>query len=104
MVKDIPAPILKGIGSSSEVKVRGKITVSILVAGMKSAPIDVFVVDDTAMNCQILLGHNFLDHFMVIDTVTRALRYAPPNEVICISLKCRKSHYGIHRVKLQETI
>ena len=81
---------LKGIGSDAVVDVIGIVTVSIALAGLESSGIEFLVVSQSVMSCQMLLGLNFLEnHYMIIDTVNRQLRYCPPDDgEVAIDLKC----------------
>ena len=80
---------LKGIGSDARVAVKGVVSVPIVLAELESNCVEFLVVSGNVMNCQMLLGLNFLeDHYMIIDTINKQLRYCPPEErEIAIKLK-----------------
>ena len=97
---------LRGFGEDSEIYVKGKVTVSISIAGLASAPVEFYVVKDSSMNCSVLLGLNFLeDHYMLIDTVHRTLRYCPPvGDKIDIDLFHKTDIVSTVRTLIKETI
>ena len=92
---------LKGIGSDATVAVKGVVSVPIVLAGLESNRVEFLVVSSTVMNCQMLLGLNFLeDHYIIIDTINKQLRYCPPHErEVAINLKNESNLNRTSKVK-----
>ena len=80
---------LRGIGCNSIVHVKGKIEMPIFISSLKSTAIEFLVVGDNVMHCNILLGFKFLeDHYMIIDTTDRTLKYKlPGGQPVSITLR-----------------
>ena len=72
----------------------------IVLTELEFSCVEFLVVSGNVMNCQMLLGLNFLDHYMTIDTINKQLRYCPPEErEIAIKLKNDLNFNNTSKVK-----
>lgn len=82
--KDVTGPYLKGLGNIPYLPL-GSMSVNIEVQGITEKDVEVFVVDDNLINCNVLLGHSFTERpaLTIIKTPTdlRFKRVEPEHDV-----------------------